>query len=144
VNNFIEFSFSKIVTEINNGVEKKQLKGIPPKWSTFQKSYISPKDKARAIITGKKSNISVLDFDDIEEYNKVIVQYPELKNHYTVKSPNGYHIYFTYNQALKTGVDCFKTYNKIDIRNDDALIIAPPTTYKLLNKSMVEYKFMGG
>jgi hypothetical protein len=57
MNNFIEFSFSKIVTEINNGDEKKQLKGIPPKWSTFQKSYISPKDKARAIpVSGKSSD----------------------------------------------------------------------------------------
>ena len=92
-NNFMQFSFPKIFTEIINGVEKKQLKGMPS-WKQFQKSYISAKDKARAIITGKKSNITVLDFDDIEEYNKVIVQYPELKDHYTVKSPNGYHIYF--------------------------------------------------
>ena len=139
----MQFSFPKFFTEIINGVEKKQLKGMPS-WKQFQKSYISAKDKARAIITGKKSNITVLDFDDIEEYNKVIVQYPELKDHYTVKSPNGYHIYFTYNPTLKTGVDCFKSYNKIDIRNDDAIIIAPPTTYKLLNKSMVEYEFLGG
>ena len=142
-NKFIEFSFPKISTSIVNGVEKKSLDRMPP-WASFKKSYITPKDKCRAIITGKKSNITVLDFDDIEEYNRVIVQYPELKNHYTVKSPNGYHIYFLYNPALKTGVDCFKSYNKIDIRNDDAIIIAPPTTYKLLNKSMVEYEFLGG
>jgi hypothetical protein len=142
-NKFIEFSFPKISTSIVNGVEKKSLDRMPP-WASFKKSYITPKDKCRAIITGKKSNITVLDFDDIEEYNRVIVQYPELKNHYTVKSPNGYHIYFLYNPTLKTGVDCFKSYNKIDIRNDDAIIIAPPTTYKLLNKSMVEYEFLGG
>ena len=136
---FIEFSFPKITTQIVNGVEKKELKGIPPKWTLFTKSYNTATHKARAIITGKKSNITVLDFDDIEEYDRVIVQYPELKNNYTVKSPNGYHIYFLYTPALKTGVDCFKSYNKIDIRNDDAIIIAPPTTYKLLNKSMVQY-----
>ena len=98
-NKFIEFSFPKISTSIVNGVEKKSLDRMPP-WASFKKSYITPKDKCRAIITGKKSNITVLDFDDIEEYNRVIVQYPELKNHYTVKSPNGYHIYFLYNLSL--------------------------------------------
>ena len=143
-NNFIEFSFPKITTTIINGIEKKSLNKMPPKWSSFNKSYITPKDPSRAILTGKKSNITVLDFDDVEEYNNIIVQHPELKNNYTVKSPNGYHIYFLYNAALKTGVDCFKSYNKIDIRNDDAIIIAPPTTYKLLDKSSVEYKFLGG
>ena len=66
--------------------------------------YITAKDKCRAILTGKKSNITVLDFDDVEEYDNIIVQHPELKNNYTVKSPNGYHIYFLYNAALKTGV----------------------------------------
>jgi hypothetical protein len=132
-NNFIEFSFPKITTSIINGVEKKELNKMPPKWTSFTKSYITAKDKCRAVLTGKKSNITVLDFDDVEEYNNIIVQHSELKNNYTVKSPNGYHIYFLYNAALKTGVDCFKSYNKIDIRNDDAIIIAPPTTYKLLN-----------
>ena len=36
-NNFIEFSFPKIATTIINGVEKKELKGIPPKWTSFNK-----------------------------------------------------------------------------------------------------------
>ena len=123
-NNFIEFSFPKITTQIIKGVEKKVLIGLPLQWPSFKKSYITPKDKCRAIVTGKKSNITVLDFDDVEDYDKIIVQHPELKNNYTVKSNKGYHIYFLYNAALKTGVDCFKSYNKIDIRNDDAIIIA--------------------
>ena len=141
---FIEFSFDEITTQIVNGVEQKVLKGMPLKWPSFKKSKITAKKQCRGIITGKKSNITVLDFDDVEEYNNIIVQHPELKNNYTVKSRKGYHIYFLYNAALKTGVDCFKSYNKIDIRNDDGFIIAPPTTYKLLNNSIVEYKFLGG
>ena len=32
----------------------------------------------------------------------------------------------------------------IDIINDKSFIIAPPTTDKLLNKTIAEYKFIGG
>ncbi len=32
----------------------------------------------------------------------------------------------------------------IDIMNDNYFVIAPPTTYKLLNKTIAEYKFIGG
>ena len=88
-NKFIEFSFPEIATTIINGVETKVLKGVPFKWPSFTKSYITPKEPCRAVITGKKSNMTVLDFDDVEDYDNIIVQHPELKNNYTVKTRKG-------------------------------------------------------
>ena len=35
-------------------------------------------------------------------------------------------------------------YDKIDIRNDNSLVFAPPTKYKLLDDSFAEYKYIGG
>ena len=80
---FIEFSFDEITTRIFKGEEKKVLIGLPLKWPSFKKSKINANKKCRAIITGKKSNITVLDFDDAKEYENIIVQHPELKNYYS-------------------------------------------------------------
>jgi P4 family phage/plasmid primase-like protien len=142
-NNFISFSFGKIQTELINGVEKKRLPDLPY-WKSITETQIKPAHKSRATRTGKISGITVIDFDDKKVYKKLLEEHPELNECYTVRSPNGYHIYFKYTDKLKTGVNCFEKFPKTDIRNDDAFIISPPTKYTKLDGEKVKYKYKGG
>jgi hypothetical protein len=147
--NFTLFTFKGIETNINSrGEEKKKPLGMPV-WKQINqdnfKDYIDIKnDTGVAIITGKMSGISVIDFDDVQEYDKLVVDYPEIKNHRTIKTKNGYHIYCQYTDKLSSTTNGLTTYNKVDIRNDDSIIFAPPTTYKLKDGSIATYEDLGG
>ena len=141
---FCHFGFGKITTDLNkDGEEKKKLIYLPDK---ALRNKITPATSyfgkfSTAIITGKQSNITVIDCDTTDSYNNLVKEYPSFKNYYTVKTNKGYHIYCKYCQDVKTSTD---TDSKIDIRNDGGIIIAPPTKYKLLDGSTAEYKYIGG
>ena len=147
--NFTVFTFEAIATKINkNGIEKKNPIGMP-NWREINrdncKNYIDIQNHSgAAIITGKMSGISVIDFDDIDEYNKMVVNYPDIKKHRTIKTKNGIHIYCLYTDKLTTTTNGLRSYNKVDIRNDDAIVFAPPTTYKLRDCSIAKYEDLGG
>ena len=151
-NNFVYFTLKKsITTQLDDGIEKKRLP-FPKKelfsWKEVNKdnykNYVNDNDKTFIIITGEMSNITVIDFDKNDIYEKIIEEFPELKSFFTVKTNKGYHIYCNYNKALQTTTDVNKLDNGIDIRNDKGLIIAPPTEYKLLNGTIAKYTFLGG
>ena len=105
-----------------NGVEKKST-CFPPKWNDT--SYIlSSKNKdlgnGSIIACGSLNDIIVLDFDkkegsDYDPYVEMCKIYPNLINHYTVKTRRGYHVYFKYDPTLSSpnlpGVD-FQTEGK--------------------------------
>jgi hypothetical protein len=91
----------------------------------------------KALLTGKASGISVIDFDNLDSYNKCLELIPELQSTYKVKTKNGFHLYFEYNESLKTTTDCF-TLPGIDIRNDGGCAIAPPSSYTFEN---ITYKY---
>jgi len=76
------------------------------------------------VMTGKRTNLTVFDFDTNEVYDNFIKDYPEFKEAYTVKTPKGYHIYCEYNpeQHTTTGSN-----NPIDIRCDGANCFAVGT-----------------
>jgi len=147
--NFTIFTFKGIETNINSrGEEKKKPIGMPV-WKQINqdnfRNYIDMKnDTATAIITGKMSGITVIDFDDVNEYNKLVADYPDIKKHRTIKTKNGYHIYCQYTDKLSSTTNGLKSYNKVDIRNDDSIIFAPPTTYVLNDKSIAIYEDIGG
>jgi hypothetical protein len=67
------------------------------------------------------------------------VEYPDLSDHFTVETNKGVHIYFEYCETLKTTTNI----KSVDIRNDSAILISPPTKY-LKNDSTVEYKLLCG
>jgi P4 family phage/plasmid primase-like protien len=149
-NNFVHFSSPNIITTYLNedGDEKKELKKtLKLNWKKINKEnykeYINYNDKTFYIITGKLSNITVLDIDDEDVYNAMIENKPVLKEYFTVKTNKGYHIYFKYNDLLSTTTN-INDLEGIDIRNDGGLAIAPPTEYKLLNGDKAGYKFLGG
>ena len=142
--NFCYFGFDQIKTELNkDGEEKKILTGL---LNTKSRGKLTPKKSylgtfSTAIITGKQSNITVLDCDSQDAYDYLLQLYPDFKTFYTVKTNNGYHIYCAYTDKIKTTSN---RKSKIDVRNDGGLIIAPPTKYTLLNGSTAQYSFIGG
>ena len=149
--NIVSFTFEGITTSLNQDGIKENKKAIGlPLWKTTitkenYKNFIRTenfrKHNAMAVITGEISNITGIDFDDPKEYDKLLIEIPELKNHYTVKTNKGYHIYVKYEKELKTTTNILKG---IDIRNDGAILYAPPTVYKLLNGTIAKYDYLGG
>ena len=85
----------------------------------------------------------MVDFDDPSQYETLLNEYPALKNHLTVKTNKGYHIYFKYESKIKTDTNV-NGFIGVDTRNDGGLIVAPPTKYKLLNGQKVKYTYLYG
>jgi len=142
---FIMFSCKIIKTYLNNEhIEKKKFVNLPPKWEQITESIINKGDNVFLIQTGLKSKLTILDFDNIESYNKLILKFPELKNRYTIRTKNGYHIYFKYYEKYKSRTDAFINYDKIDIINNGKFAAASPTSYILLNKKKIIYHLIDG
>ena len=149
-NNFVYFTRPKsIKTKLNdNGKEQKILpfeNGFS--WKQINrdnfKDFVNDDDKTFFIITGKISNVTVVDFDDPSHYETLLNESPALKNHLTVKTNKGYHIYFKYESKIKTDTNV-NGFIGVDTRNDGGLIVAPPTKYKLLNGQKVKYTYLYG
>jgi phage FluMu gp28-like protein len=86
---YVFFTLKKIELDEKN---KKQLVGMP-NWKLIDNSNylenVNEKHKALAIITGKMSKITVMDFDVKNNecsYEQVIQDFPEVKHSYTVKT----------------------------------------------------------
>lgn len=147
-NNMCIFTFTGITTYINDkGEEKKKPVGMP-NWKDINlqnfKDYCIPNRYGLAILTGELSNISVIDFDNIESYNQMLMDYPELSKYKTIRTKKGVHIYCQYDKNIKTTTQALRNYADVDIRNDNAIVFAPPTKYKLQNGEFCYYTDMGG
>jgi len=141
---FVNFSFSSIITKKNKkGEEKKELIGLPL-WRNITKNNINNRDLGLATICGEISGITVYDFDKEETYNLLIRKNPELKNCFTVKTLKGYHIYFEFDESVGTTTNASEELEGLDIRSNGSFVISPPSSYKLLNDDIFEYKFLGG
>lgn len=143
------FTFEGLTTYINaKGEVKKKNHGLP-EWKSIDRTnfmeYTFNHHRALAVLTGKISNITGIDFDNKEEYERMVREHPELKTHYTVQTHNGFHIYCKYKAEVKTTTKAMISYQKVDIRNDDAILYAPPTKYKIKHTGEIaEYKYIGG
>jgi len=143
-NGILSFSNFIIKTKMVNGKEKKE-----PKFSTAWNSITFDNccetvNSNVAVICGKVSGITVIDFDDEESYDKMRKDFGVLDEFKLVKTNKGCHLYGKYNPDLKTGTNVFEKYPKIDIRNDDSIVFAPPTKYTLLDGTVVQYEDKGG
>ena len=146
--NFIYFTFPCIKTQLNkNGIEKKKPMNMPS-WKEITadnyRNYVHDAHKCRAVLTGSMSGITVIDFDDMNSYQRMLEEYPDLKNHKTIKTKNGVHVYCKYDATVLTTTNACIEYAGIDIRNDLAVVFAPPTKYKLLDGTMIHYSDLGG
>ena len=149
-NKFVYFTRpDSIKTYLNkNNIEKKKLPFDKSfSWKNINKDnykeFVNENDKTFMIITGKESNITVVDFDDAEDYDSLLKEYPILKDHFTVRTKRGYHIYFRYEPKIITTSNV-NGLEGVDTRNDGGLIIAPPTKYKLLDGTKVKYTYLYG
>jgi hypothetical protein len=113
---------------------KKKMIGMP-QWKQINhnnfSSYCFNHHRALAVLTGKTSCATFVDIDLKDgycAYDDVMNDFPELRDCYTVKTwSGGYHVYCLYDAEIKTTTNAYECYKNIDIRNDDAIVFAPPT-----------------
>jgi phage/plasmid-associated DNA primase len=145
---FIYYTFPCIKTELNkDGIEKKKPINMP-NWKNITrdnyKDYVQDAHHCRAVLTGIMSGITVIDFDDMNSYERMLQEYPDLKMHRTIRTKKGVHIYCKYDATVLTTVNASEEYAGVDIRNDSAIVFAPPTKYKLLDGTIYAYIDEGG
>lgn len=135
----IKHSFPEIIMVPNKeGVYKKNFK--PGKnWSGLTESNVNPDHKAVAVLTGIKSGIIVIDFDDKNLYTETIEEFPELSFAPRVATRNGYHLYFLWKNEYQK--DLPAKIGKIDILKNGQQAIFPGTTYKTETNETFEYKW---
>ena len=99
---------------------------------TFDNKKIRSHYNAIALKTGKLYDLTVIDFDDIDEHNKLIKQFGEIDT-VKVQTRKGFHYYFKYNELIKNNSK-LNNVNKIDGRNNNGFIMikSPDNAYKLL------------
>jgi len=111
--------------------------------------------KSYAVLTGKISGITVLDFDTLYAYKTFCKNVPDFESYFTVKTKKGFHVYCLYNPELKTCNNVLKKLiSVIDIRNDPVItkcglilgfcVLCPPSSYNTLNGKSYTYEFLGG
>lgn len=135
--NYITFDFEEINTKLNNeGKEKKDLKNLPNNWQNLEQSYHRGYD-CFGVLTGKKNDIIVLDFDDKNYYNEFCNKYNEINNTYIVATKNGFHVYLKWNDKFEK---LNKNYIFGEILKNNCFAIKEGTKYKILNGETIEYK----
>jgi phage/plasmid-associated DNA primase len=133
-----------VTTQLNKNNEIKKVLKLPPKWNQINmdnmKDY-QTNSNGTCIVCGVKSNITIIDFDDMDTYTNFINLNQHLSNIKKVKTLKGFHLYFNYTEKLSTKVD---TKAHIDIRNNGAFVLAPPTNYTLPNDTSFTYELIDG
>ena len=68
---FIKFSAKKIKIDDEG---KKKIIGLPVGWDKITKTSIQEGHKVLCVRTGKLNNITVIDFDSVKAYDKLILE----------------------------------------------------------------------
>ncbi len=128
-NKLIKHSFPEIQMVPNKeGIYKKKFIKVGKNWSGLTESNVNPDHKAIAVLTGIKSGIIVIDFDDKNLYKCTIEEFPELELAPRVATRNGYHLYFRWKNEYQT--DLPAKIEKIDVLKNGKQALFPGTTYK--------------
>ena len=82
----VSFAFPKIDTYTNERGEVKKKPIGMLNWRTMNKENRLKYSvgNAYAVVTGKQSNLTIVDFDVKDEYYKLIEKHPELKKYKTI------------------------------------------------------------
>ena len=142
-------NYSKIPT-LKWGNEENWIKDVQT-LKDFQNEF-NKQMTGFSILTGKHSNIIVMDIDknhmdgvdgekSLEELTRDLSEEDnqQIKNTFTVKTPNGgYHFYFKYKEGLKNKANYLPG---IDIRTDGGLIVLPSSKVKV-NDEIREYQIL--
>ena len=109
-------------------------------WKNINKTDVTLFNKFSnfGIITGKKSEITIIDIDvkdnGLVEYEKLIKEKGDIETLKARSPSGGLHLYFNYNELIKTTTKVNGI--GIDIRNDNAIIVCEPS---VINNN--KYKF---
>jgi P4 family phage/plasmid primase-like protien len=99
--------------------QKLTVDSCPSAWAAHQ--------NAIGIVTGKASNITVVDIDSAraeETVMKLASSNGGLGRCWTVRTFKGLHLYYRYTDSIKTSTN---KKLEVDIRNDGGCVFAPPT-----------------
>lgn len=144
-NGFIGFNRPQMKTEMKNGVEKKTspFAGCE-KWKYYSQTSIKkhPEWKTFAIMTGKVSDVTVIDFDDHSQLQSFQKAFPDFcKKAFQVKSQSGgLHFYCNY----RADVANVSNDIGIDFRNDGGCIFTDGTEVLKMDGTLSRYEFLGG
>lgn len=87
------------------------------------RSMFGNRDVNVGIVTGKVSNLVVVDIDDPSKFNDFVRRYPTGR---IAKTPKGYHLYYRANDpTLRNSVRSLE--DGIDIRAEHGYVVAPPS-----------------
>lgn len=124
---FIIHSFAGIQLELINGEWKKKPKFMRTGWQELTESSIMKGDKGLGLLTGEKSNVLVLDFDNLELYDEYVMKYPKLKDAPRVTTRKGHHLYFRWDKKY---TELPSKVGKLDIQGNGKQVFYAGTTYK--------------
>ena len=134
-----------IPTQITyNEKDNKKYLEFPKKWSSIKTPGETTElfqkykgFKCMAMLTGKVNNLTVIDVDNREAWDKLKIDYPS--ECVKVETNKGFHLYFDYEASLTTRSNII---DGIDVRNDGGNSILPPSSYKIKDE-WIEYTFEG-
>jgi hypothetical protein len=121
-------------------VYKKKPLGVPKDWAKLTKSKVKKSDKCLACLTGRVSNILVLDFDLVHPTDDKISEARDIhfdNNYYLryglgdwpqVKTRRGMHIYFLWEDRYSDLPSKMDDY--VDIQGNGKCVYFPPTKYE--------------
>ncbi len=119
---------------------KKKPKGLMMGWSSLQTSKIDNSHECIFALCGQINDIIVLDFDNYDEYLKLVNDKTFNNAHLypSVKTMRGIHVYFKYTNAV---MQPDKSILNVDVQGNNKMIYLPPTKYKLADGSYYHYKW---
>lgn len=127
----------QLIKDSNNNFKKNI--NLPNSWQ-HSKKKIKISNNVQGILTGKKNDIMVIDFDLESSFIPFSMKFPFLQDTFTVKTKRGFHLYFKYNSKLPSGSDMMDNFRKIDIISDGKFIISPLSTYIDENGKTIKYE----
>jgi hypothetical protein len=136
---FIIHSFKSIDIELVNGEWKKKPKGIRPEWNKITESHIKKGDKAFGLLTGEKSKVLVLDFDDKDLYNEYCMKYPIIADAPRVATRKGFHSYFKWNDKY---TELPSKIGKLDIQGNGKQVFYDGTEYTTETGETFKYNWI--
>lgn len=134
----IVHSFRSIELELINGEWKKKPKGLTPEWNQLTSSTFKKNDKCFAVLTGQKSGVLVLDFDDMQIYDEYIMKFPVIKTCPRVRTRKGFHIYFKWNDKYK---DLPSKIDKLDIQGNGKQVFYVESEYETETGQTFRYQW---